>query len=366
MRRVLKMLLTALLIPLLALAESAPANPMAPRPTAAQYATAAPTPEPTVEPTPEPTIDPEAVAVPAIPEYDFDYDYDRMLDEAMIAQLDEEVRNYLIGTGELIDTVEGIRNILLVGLDTRPGETKSRSDTMVILTIDGNRNEIRMTSLLRDLYVSIPGYGNNRINTAWVFGEFSLLQATILENFGLLVEEYVAVDMTLLTDLVDEIGGLTLTVHSEKELKAINGVIDGYNYQFRLTPNSDFLTSLGEQPMNGKQVQAYARYRKIDSDFRRTERQREVLEKIFEKLQGMSLVELSRIATLAMDRLQTNLTLSGIISLIPIMYNMENAEIRQLSLPYEGEYQSKTVSGMAVLVPDLKATQKRLRAFING
>ena len=305
-------------------------------------------------------------AAPSMPE-DGGYDYNGgLLSEEMIAQLDEEVRDYLIGTGELIDTVNGIRNILLVGVDARPGETRSRSDTMVILTLDGNRNEIRLTSLLRDMYVAIPGHGNNRINAAWVYGGFEALRAVILENLGLQVDEYVAVDLTLLTDLIDEIGGLTLTVSTQSQMNAINGVIDGYNYQFGLAPNSDFLTGLGEQRMNGKQVQAYARYRKIDSDVARTERQREVLHKIFDRLQEMSLVELSRLAMTAMSRLETNLSLSDIISLIPVMYGMKDASFEQLSLPHEGEYQDKTVSGMAVLVPDLRATQKRLAAFVNG
>ena len=348
MKRVLTLLLTVLLAFVPALADDSPANPMASGMPPVYVA---------------PTRDPNTA--PAMPDDDYAYDYDDMLDAGMIAQLDEEVRDYLIGTGELIDTVNGVRNILLVGLDARPGETKSRSDTMIILTIDGTHNEIRMTSLLRDLYVTIPGCGNNRINVAWVYGEFDLLRATIRENFGLQVDEYVAVDLMLLTDLVDAIGGLDLTVNSQKQLKAINGVIDGFNYQFRLPANTDFLTGLGEQHMNGKQVQAYARYRKIDSDFQRTERQREVLTKIFDKLQGMSLTELTKLAAMSMDRLKTNLSLSDIISLIPIMFHMKDASFAQLTLPCEGEYQSKTVAGMAVLVPNLSAAQARLSRFIN-
>ena len=357
MKRILILLIALLLVPALALAQGVPANPMAPRP-ADQTNTAAPTEEPTLDPSVEPA--------PAMPDDGGYTGINDMLDADMIAQLDEEVRDYLIGTGELIDTVNGIRNILLVGLDARPGETRSRSDTMVILTVDGNKNEIRLTSLLRDLYVSIPGHGNNRINTAWLYGGFDTLRATIAENFGLKIDEYVAVDLTLLTDLIDQIGGLTLTVSTKSQLNAINGVIDGYNYQFHLTPNSDFLTELGEQHMNGKQVQAYARYRRIDSDFQRTERQREVLEKIFDKLQTLSLTELSKLAMYAVQRLETNLTLSDIISLIPVMYNMKDASFEQLSLPYAGEYQDKTVSGMAVLVPDLQKAQQRLAAFVNG
>ena len=330
----------------------APANPMAQAPTAA--------------PTPVPTLDPNVTAAPSMPE-DGGYDSaDGMLSEAMIAQLDEEVRDYLIGTGELIDTVDGIRNILLVGVDARPGETRSRSDTMVILTLDGVRNEIRLTSLLRDMYVAIPGHGNNRINAAWAYDGFEGLRAAIRENLGLRVDEYVAIDLPLLTDLLDGIGGLTLTVRTDAQLRAINGVIDGYNYQFGLEANSDFLTDLGEQHMNGKQAQAYARYRRNESDIQRTERQREVLKKIFDRLQEMSLTELSRLAMSAMARMETNLSLSDIIALIPVLYGMKDAGFEQLSLPFEGEYQARTVSGMAVLVPDLKAAQKRLADFING
>ena len=322
---------------MLASAQSVPANPMATRGESV-YVIPTPSPEPTPEPTPTPTPAPTAMpaeptatvmAAPAEPEDD--YLIDDMLDADTIARLDEEVRDYLIGTGELMDSVEGVRNILLVGVDARPGETKSRSDTIIILTIDGNNNVIKMTSLLRDLYVSIPDHGNNRINVAWVYGEFDLLRQTIRENFGLDVTEYVEVDLTLLVDLIDQIGGLTLNVGSEKQRKAINGVIDAYNYQFREPNNDGLVTSLGEQQMNGKQVMAYARYRKIDSDFKRSERQREVLSKIFDKIKGMSLIELTRLAAYAVDRVETNLSLNDIVSLIPVMYGMKDALRRRIS-----------------------------------
>lgn len=362
---------------MLASAQSVPANPMAtrgesvyitptPSPEPTPEPTAAPTAEPTSAPTPEAPVEPTATVMAAPAEPEDDYLIDDMLDAETIARLDEEVRDYLIGTGELIDSVEGVRNILLVGVDARPGETKSRSDTIIILTIDGNNNVIKMTSLLRDLYVSIPDHGNNRINVAWVYGEFDLLRQTIRENFGLDVTEYVEVDLRLLVDLIDQIGGLTLNVGSEKQRKAINGVIDAYNYQFREPNNDGLVTSLGEQQMNGKQVMAYARYRKIDSDFKRSERQREVLSKIFDKIKGMSLIELTRLAAYAVDRVKTNLSLNDVVSLIPVMYSMKDAPIEQLTLPYEGEYQSRTVSGMAVLVPNLSKAQARLEAFIYG
>ncbi len=405
------------LLPILAVATSVPANPMAPpgigliaparptyapptkpaetptaasteaptlepteRPTEAptEIPTAAPTVEPTERPTPAPTAEPteqptaeptaepeeEVNVAPGIPENDFVSD--ELLSEEIIAALDEEVREYLIGDVDLIDTIDGIRNILLVGVDARPGETRSRSDTMLILTLDGNANEIRMTSLMRDMYVAIPGHGNNRINAAWVFGGPDLLTETIKDNFGLKIDEYISVDLRVLIDLVDAMGGLTLTVESEKQLKAINGVIDAYNYQFGDPVNDGLLDKTGEQQMNGKQVQAYARYRKGESDVQRTARQREVLRLLFDKLQTKSIFELTGIAYSTLDRVETNLSLSEIVSLIPVAYNMKDARISQLTLPYDASYQSKTIKGMAVLVPDLSSCTKALDAFVNG
>lgn len=382
----LLMAMLIFLLPVLAAASSIPANPMAPpgigiivtptlvpittqaapptliiTPTLVPAASAKPTPTPTA--TPEPT--PEPTAVPAVPPSRYE-GYEDILTEDIVNQLDAEVQQYLKGSGKVIETIDGIRNILLVGVDARPGETKSRSDTMVILTLDGNKNEIRMTSLMRDMYVTIPGRSNNRINAAWVFGGPELLLAVIEENFGLKIEEYVAVDLRVLIDIIDELGGLTLNVESTKQLNAINGVIDAYNYQFREPENDGLLTKLGEQQMNGKQVQAYARYRKIDSDVYRTARQREVLTKLFDKLQGKSIFELTKIASKVMDRIDTNLSLSDIVALIPVAFGMKDAEFRQMTLPYDVSYQSKTISGMAVLVADMDACGRKLEAFVNG
>lgn len=395
-----------LMLPVLAAAMTVPANPMAqpgfgiistavpaqptwspvnvstPMPT--QAPTEAPTPMPTEEPTSVPTEVPTPVPTevptqlpveatdsgneenfaPAMPEMNYEADED-ILSEEIVAQLDAEALEYLKADGEVIETIDGVRNILLVGVDARPGETRSRSDTMVILTVDGNRNEIRMTSLMRDMYVSIPGRGNNRINAAWVYGGPELLLQVIEENFGLKIEEYVAVDLRVLIDIVDELGGLTLTVETKQQLSAINGVIDAFNYQFKEKNNDGLLTQIGTQQMNGKQVQAYARYRRGESDVQRTARQREVLTLLFDKLQNKSIFELTGIAFSVMDRIETNLSFSEIVSLIPVAFGMKDAQFEQLTIPYDASYQNKTISGMAVIVPDISACRKEMDAFIN-
>ena len=293
-------------------------------------------------------------------------DEDAMLTEEMIAQLDQEVQDMLRHGGELIDTQKGVRNILLLGVDARPGETRSRSDTMVIATLDAEHGTIKLTSLMRDTYVSIPGKGNNRINAAYVFGGAELLMQTIEENFGLHIEDYAAIDLTLLIDVVDELGGLTLNVESNAQLKAINGVIDGYNSQFHTPRNSDKLTATGEQLMNGKQVQAYSRFRSIDNDFYRTQRQRYVLVKLYEKAMERSLVDLTLMASKYIGRLDTNLALTDIVTLISQVVRMDNVEIQQLRLPDDGDYESRMISGMSVLVPNLEACRRKLSDFIKG
>ncbi len=340
----------------------------APTATPTQVPTATPTQVPTATPTqiptPTPTTVPEQNAAPALP--DSEFVEDELLSEDIVALLDAEVMEYLSGEGEVIETVKGIRNILLVGVDARPGETRSRSDTMIIVTLDGNNNEIRMTSLMRDMYVSIPGKGNNRINAAWVYGGADLLMATIEENFGLKIEDYVAVDLRVLIDVIDALGGLTLTVESEKQLSAINGVIDAYNYQFKEKTNDGLLKKTGTQHMNGKQVQAYARYRRGESDVQRTARQREVLTLLFDQLQGKSIFELTNIAFKVMDRIDTNLSFSEIVSMVPVAFGMKDADFEQMTIPYNAGYEEKTVKGMAVIVPDISACRKKMDAFING
>ena len=326
--------------------------------------TQVPTPVPTATPTQVPTAEPEQNAAPALP--DSEFVEDELLSEEIVALLDAEAMEYLNGDGEAIETVKGIRNILLVGVDARPGETRSRSDTMIIVTLDGNRNEIRMTSLMRDMYVSIPGKGNNRINAAWVYGGADLLMATIEENFGLKIDEYVAVDLRVLIDVIDALGGLTLTVKDTKQLSAINGVIDAYNYQFKEKTNDGLLKKTGTQHMNGKQVQAYARYRRGESDVQRTARQREVLTLLFDKLQGKSIFELTNIAFKVMDRIDTNLSFSEIVSLVPVAFGMKDADFEQMTIPYNAKYENKTVKGMAVIVPDISSCRKAMDAFING
>lgn len=260
-----------------------------------------------------------------------------------------------------------MRNLLLIGLDARPGEQTGRSDTMIIVTLDPDGNTIKLVSIMRDLYVEIPGYKNNRINAAYVFGGPELLMETIEVNFGIHIDNYIAVDFSMLGALIDSIGGLTLTVENEYYMKRINAVIKEDNKVLGIDVNDQLLTEPGEQLMTGKQAQAYARYRygTSDGDFGRTARQREVITRIFEKLSGMTVIELMSLVVENSSNIYTNISVSDLASFAPVLVSMRDAQIEEMRLPIDGGYTSKTVSGMSVLVPDREANIQALMDFLE-
>ena len=123
---------------------------------------------------------------------------------------------------------ENVMNILLIGYDSRDADSRGRSDTNILVSINQETKEITMTSIMRDCYVSIPGYGNNRINAAYAFGGGSLLIETIEKNFQISVNNYVAVNFYAFMDIIDLIGGIEIEV-SDAEAEVMNRYIRELN-----------------------------------------------------------------------------------------------------------------------------------------
>ena len=268
---------------------------------------------------------------------------------------------------DAFDKLDGMRNILLLGVDSRTGSISGRTDTMILLSVDIEGNVIKMTSFLRDTYVSIPGKKNNRLNAAYVYGGFDLLAATFEENFGIRPDAYVAVNLSGLTRVIDELGGVYVDVNSKK-IDRINAVIYWYNKQVLNLNNlrDGYLTKGGRQKLTGKQAEAWARYRYSESDMQRAERQRQLISIIFEEICKMSLSELVSFAMDNIDLVKTNLGISDIISLAPAVLAMRDAEIRELQIPVSGGYKSQTVSGMSVLVPNRQKNANALAEFLKA
>lgn len=310
-----------------------------------------------------------------------DYEYDEFEEEFLddgeddvVMDPDEEMQFLDDLTRELeenkdVDAINGMINILLIGLDARPNQKTGRSDTMILMTLDNDHNCIKLTSFMRDLYVEIPGRSNNRLNAAYVFGGAELLMKTLEKNFGVTVDYYVAVDFSTLADVIDQLGGLTITVE-DKYVKRVNAVIKEDNKVLGIDVNDGLLKEGGEQVLTGKQAQAYARYRYGDSqgDFGRTVRQREVIMKCMDKVKDMSMVDLVGLAVNNLDKVSTDMSLADMISLAPVALSLRDSEVRQLRIPMDGAYKSQKVSGMAVLVPNRKKILKEISSFIleNG
>lgn len=235
-------------------------------------------------------------------------------------------------------------NILLVGQDRRPGQGRQRSDTMIICSVNTETKEVALISFLRDLYVQIPGYSDNRLNAAYVFGGFKLLKETLYENFGVSVDGCFEVDFDGFRKVIDIVGGVDINL-TAAEAKVIGGG-----------------AKAGMNHLNGKNALEYARIRKIDSDFNRTKRQRNVIMAAFKEIRNCSLAEFNAMLNEALPSVTTDLSNSQITSLVlqlsPIVSGLK---LKSYNVPTAGNYKNAMIRGMAVLVPDRKAIRGLLK-----
>lgn len=239
-------------------------------------------------------------------------------------------------------------NILLVGQDRREGEGRTRSDTMILCSINPETGGVALISFLRDLYVQIPGgYSDNRLNTPYVFGGFPLLDETLTLNFGISIDGNFEVDFDGFKTIIDMVGGVELTL-SDAEADYFTNYLG-------------IAKSPGYQHLNGEDALHYARIRKIDSDFGRTSRQRTVLLSVYEKLKGLPAGELLDLLYDALPYLTTDLTDTEILSVayrvLPLVASME---IGTYSVPANNAYYNASIRGMAVLVPYLQTIHDQL------
>lgn len=245
-----------------------------------------------------------------------------------------------LNDGELI-------NIMLIGQDSRPGEGRQRSDTMILCSINPNTKEVSLVSFLRDLYVQLPGdYSANRLNTAYMLGGFELLKQTMRINFGITVDGCFGVDFGGFEKAIDIVGGVDVELSGAEAAIVGGGARAGMNH------------------LNGAQALEYARIRKLDSDFGRSERQRNVLSSAFKSLGECSMKQCLHIADELLPCMTTDMSNTEIISLISHCYKLLGNEIETYHIPEEGAYCDETIRGMAVLVPDLPVIRNQLETYL--
>lgn len=239
--------------------------------------------------------------------------------------------------------VKGITNILLLGVDNRDASSTSvedRSDTMIIMTIDSIHNQIKLTSMQRDIMVYFPGDNTpKKINSANALGGPLLAMRVVNDALRLDISKFVLVNMAGLEQIIDAAGGVTVEI-TPKMLKALNAELAMVNKTFKNTEPSPTLTETGVQQLNGRQAVTYARIRKIDDDYARMERQREVIQQIFKSAMKASLSQKYNLMQVGLSNITTNMSVGELAAIGVRSMLMLKQPIAQLQIPIEGYYKN--------------------------
>ena len=255
-------------------------------------------------------------------------------------------------------------NVLLLGCDSYTKNDYQRTDSMIIVSINAAKGQVKLTSLMRDTWIPVPGSKNHRkLTELCAVGGPELTIRAINESFGMNISDYAIISMEGMAEIIDLIGGLDLDV-TEEERKALNKGL------FDLSPLSGMepLEQSGEGVhLNGNQATAFARIRKIDSDYVRTERQRTVLLAIADKIKnGASAGTLLTIVTTLMGYVDTNLSLTEIMTIASVGMKLDLSTVEQYRVPVDGTFDSGTFNGVWCIKPNFEKNTNLLHSFIYG
>ena len=232
------------------------------------------------------------------------------------------------------ESLSNYRNIALLGVDTRDVTTNdgSRSDAIIIVSINKETKDVNLISVYRDTYLDLgEDYGLDKVTHAYAFEGPALTLSTLNRNLDLNISEFVTVNFEIVAEVIDLIGGIEIDI-KEEELSQMNKYIADTSKNIGVSSNK--LTHAGTQTLDGVQAVTYSRIRKTaGGDYKRTERMRTVLMKTFEKAKKMSISDMNKIANKVLPEIQTNITQGEIMSLIPqvISYNIKD----NTGWPYE-------------------------------
>ena len=248
---------------------------------------------------------------------------------------------------EIVTDSDNIINFLLVGQDRREGEPRQRSDSMILVTINKSKKTLTMTSFLRDIWLTIPGYYDQRLNVPYVIGGFDLLNATLERNFGVSSDNNIEVDFNGFIDIIDTVGGVDIYLTSAEA-----------NH---LNESSDWNLHEGSNCLTGKQALDYSRIRVIGMDFGRTNRQRTVLLSLFNKIKSLSWLEMYPLLNKILPLVTTDMTDDEILTYAKeLLVILPELEIVSQRIPVDDYYYFATVQGNSVILLGEEGTQKAI------
>ncbi|WP_049962963.1 LCP family protein [Ruminococcus sp. HUN007] len=258
-----------------------------------------------------------------------------------------------------------IKNILIIGEDTRDTSTRGLSDSMILLSINNKKKRFQMTSFMRDIYTEIDGCGEDKLNAAYAYGGAELLKDTIEDNFKIRIDGCVTVNFQAVAHLVDAVGGVQITVSAE-EAHAVNEILySEVNELMGDDPNDGFLPEAeGTFLMNGKQALSYSRIRYIgDADFERTQRQRTVITQMMKRIKKIRPSQFSKSMSEAVKYIGSDMSVTDMYLMsLYLPFIAGRYEIEQLRVPAEGTWSfDETWDGMSILTVDFYANTEYLR-----
>ena len=268
------------------------------------------------------------------------------------------------------EAMKGYRNIALFGVDSRTGQldSKTRSDTIIIASINQDTKEVKLVSVYRDSYLNIdPGKTNSydKCNSAYAYGGADRAIKMLNANLDLNITDFITIGFEGLRDVVNALGGVYIEV-DEEEIKHLN------NYQISMVEKMSDVDSYtpvkdtGYQLLDGLQATAYCRIRyTAGNDFKRTERQREVIKACLEVAQTIDVVKLKSICDNIFGEIYTSLDLSEILDLITDVAKYKIVD--EGGFPSMEHYTTGTIDGKSCVVPvDLEVNVVWLHKFLFG
>ena len=291
-----------------------------------------------------------------------------------------------LGIDPSVTMDDSIKNIALFGLDQRSAysDDSTRSDVIMVLTVDNKHKKLKITSILRDSYVSIEGENSSaehvvymdKINAAYAEGGYELAIRTLNQNFGLNIMDYVTIDFTDTAAIVDAFGGVGISLTAEEKWEINRNLWDLSQETEGLIKDSDFLADANGQVvdlagaeysdsvelLNGNQAVAYGRIRNIGYDYQRVERQQIVFKALMNRVTQLSFGEYPSLISQLMPYCETSLDLTDAIGMTPILTS--DFTIETISIP-DVDYELDLTDDGSYLYYDVEQAGHRIDSFIN-
>lgn len=262
-----------------------------------------------------------------------------------------------------VDEIADIVNIAIFGVD-ESSEDSGRSDAIMIGTLDPVHNKLKITSIMRDTYVNIPGYGNDKINHAYAYGGAELTIKTLNQNFGLNITDYVKVNFDELVEIVDALNGIDINL-SQEELDGLTEHLKSAYSLIGSDPRPVKLNSTGTYHLDGFQALGYCRIRNTShNDFDRTSRHRKILNEMFNKISSAGPKELVSMSKKLLPYVETSLSNKQILTLAANVLSMNTATIEQERFPRDEYCNDAEINGTYYLWYDADYTEEQMFEYI--